>query len=1210
MGGRLGAKREMSYRVFISSFCLAIVAHPAGAQKPRSSNLDLVAPIGRQSLVDIGGPGITGATVKADGFQGEAVIKLDDKTGRGVLVVVPKAGSTPTDLIVSRNKKQTVAVHVFPVPHISDTETSLESIATAPDPAGRDYTVLSQRKEAFGALFNGQTRDSLRHIRLSGYRIVLVPGDVQGSYERLMPGGSAPQDVASLEIYAREIVIGAPILLPCAKVTIYTQKLRFVDKGDVASAIITTPAKMLAKTTAGEPGLDGQAAGEIVLQVSSIEKGTLTAPRFVTTGGEGQRGGPETPGQAGTTLPQLAHEPQIGGIVRSWHNINKDIHGTLPTRWEPEHYHAPKYVVWFTREGRVEWGARDVWPDSGGHGISGGRPGNGGDAGNIHTSVDLTPDMFAAEGGISGEPRPAAPGGAAGQPSPSVGIAIESEVRKYGSMKVRVPIYRFYVHESKPGKEGPSLQPVRAKGNDGTVLKDRSGWLHPLAAQTMLSYAEDLYRLGFLTRASEQLRFLEESLFQSTAPQDPMFIQVKQRLTALQSRLASNLDYFGNPGGWVPSLDFPVLFAALRNEVQASAPILLVTEQIRVSAEEGKAKKAGLVGSRDAGATRAKDLETRLNALAIQLPMLQTKAAQVAADEDKFVTAIRQREVQLGNTAQDLANPRTSFLKSALKTIAAVAKVIPVGQPIVGGVGAALDLASGIDERTPWETINQLPSVASQFSRDNLNQSLGSYKQLVGDINALNPANPKQLFNDISSAANTVGNTLAEFRRQQEQMRAPASAVDAILQKLKAEDPSLNQFIDQASRLSAEKKVLSEQIDRTSHEIGDLTSELTRLAAMLDALNQQITSAQDYVDHPAIVSAAAMGQALRERLDYYHYLVIKAYEYYSAEPYRGDYRVAGTAESLLSFLRNQGGDVNRAVAAYVAAYQNAIQSVAGNIIRQLASGVAPRQVTVTIPLSRDEDARVERMANGTAGTVPDLFIDLNTAALIPTTHLEARLQKVEVQCKCELKSHSGVGTIHMDVFTGPNGIIRAADKTVEFRQATVSWPATVDLSGANATIRQGTLPPDIGAILTTLLGMPALPSYSTAPPVLPGVYFRARSLGAAPPAVEVDNVRLRVTYSYKPVFNGRGVQITTRSETGITPFYYVTAADGTGAQHGFGTFTRIFAPGQEVHIIAPTLLGQERFEGWYARGRRVGRSNRLTLPAANDSYLFEARFEK
>ena len=322
--------------------------------------------------------------------------------------------------------------------------------------------------------------------------------------------------------------------------------------------------------------------------------------------------------------------------------------------------------------------------------------------------------------------------------------------------------------------------------------------------------------------------------------------------------------------------------------------------------------------------------------------------------------------------------------------------MIPVGQPVLGSIGKGLDIVASISEQSPWETIKQTKSLYGEFSKENIATSLASYRKLVADVNSVDLTKPTKLFASISSASEAIGTSLAKFQKLQEQSRAPASEVEAIFAKYKAEDSTLNDLVQKASLISAERRLLAEKLDQVIRVLASTTSEASTLAERIDALNHSITDVQDQVDHPAIAAAAGMGRLLRERLDYYHYVMEKAYEYYAATPYPGNRRVSGTAESVRDLISKSSGEPNQAAAAYVTAYTSDILDVESQIMRQLVLRGADHQKPMTIVLSLEERNAVNKMLDPSETAPHDLFIPLEDRGDLLPSHLEARLVDAKV----------------------------------------------------------------------------------------------------------------------------------------------------------------------------------------------------------------------
>jgi predicted nucleic acid-binding Zn-ribbon protein len=1183
---------------------------------------DVVAPVGTQTRVDIQAPRGQQLTIDKRQFAGKATLLTDERTGHIAVAVVPDVAAVPTEIAVMRGAQVFQTLRILPVA-LAQEEAALESFAPAPDSTSRDYMTFTQRTVSRPGVFNGKAGSTLRQIQISGHRIVIEPKNKQGIYERLMPSSAPTGDVQSLEIFAKSVVIAAPLQVPGASVHIYAETLEFQDRGNVVSRLDTTPQQASKKTDARVSGDPGQNGSEIFLHLARpVVESSPGQARIVANGAQGQEGGPGTTGGTDTSVIEMPKEPQIGGIVRSWRDLDKVIQGPLPPQWG-DVYAASNNVVWFKRGNTIEFGRENKWPADGAPGNAAGTPGAGGAGGHVHSTVAVPASMIEIKEGPAGPQGAVAPGGAAGPPNPALGIWIEETEHCHGgggregggrecSTHAR---YHIVSHSSTSGPSTPAPAPPQPRGANGQLTTELRGWFHPVAARAMLSYAEDLYRMGLLTQAQAELTSLASAIEDGTAHSDPVlatYLATQERSTALLARLSVNRDFFGNPAGWVPPLDLPATIRLLDSEVDSIAPILMVTEQVRRVAENGVAAVASIESSRTAAAERITKMEKDLNDFAVLVPDLQRRSGEIAQREDTLRSEIRSREETLRRDAED--QTRVGFLKGALKTLGSIVSVCPVGQPLLGGIGTAMNFVANIGEQTPWDTIAAIPSVAKGFSAANISTSVQSYKNLVAGVKSLDPGHPQQFFSQIQDAARVANDSLSDFRKRQDAARVPASQVEAVLQKLKAEDPSLNDLVQRVTTLTNEKTALAKTLDQSIAEMGELTSSLTTETDNLDALTKSLVDARDVVDHPATVAAAEVSRALRERLDYFHYLVIKAYEYYTSQPYGGNRRAAGTAESIFALLEQHGGATVDAAQTYAAVYKNEVHALGRSIVDLLAQrGIGARK-DVTFVLNRqDLDVLNNQLRNREAA--PDLILNLEDRGLLLINELEARLAGVEVtSCDCRRTSgNQGSATIQLDVRNPLDVLSRTPTHNLHFRFAESGkpWGATVDLTRRPVAIAQITAPDDVGRLLAVLLGAQTPTEFLTAPPAMPGIALRVHTLPDPPIdpfAATIDGLTLKLTYHYRQASNVRAVRVTTQGAD-IAPYYYVGLADDRQLQHAMGDFTRLYHDARSLEIVAPLTAGTKQFQGWYRGGARVQAGTHLVVPARNDSYAYEARYQ-
>jgi hypothetical protein len=720
--------------------------------------------------------------------------------------------------------------------------------------------------------------------------------------------------------------------------------------------------------------------------------------------------------------------------------------------------------------------------------------------------------------------------------------------------------------------------------------------------------------MGFMTKAQEVLQSLLlnlESPDVITEPADS-YVAIKQRVNSLLARISENLDYHGNPAGFVPTLSLAGAINLLQAELTTSGRILSVAERVRMDAEAGEANIDHLRTIRDAARADVIGMSDELDMLAQSVPQLTAEAASVAQDEENLLLNCRQREDQLRRDADRLANPEPSFLIKAVKTIGTLAKVCPVGQPMLGAVGGVIDFANTLDQRTPWDSITQVPSLAQGFSRQNVATSMQSFRQTVTDIGNL--GHRDRFFPTLSTAADQIGRSMAAFKQMQDASRAPADKVDQIFQNLKASDGPYRDLLQSASTLTARKRLLSEKIDGSIQEMGEVTSKVATLTNNIDALNSQLTSTQDRVDHPAVQATKDIGRQIRERLDFYHYILMKSFEYFTATPYRGNRRASGTADGLAQLLTSNNRDPQLTAQAFETVYTNEVRGAGRQIVNMLDAQGQRNKKSIDVALNASELATLNSSLIATNSA--DLFIKLEDRSAIPVTDLEARLLNVEVvECDCVIPSAQvSNATLHIEFSVPQTGVIQTQNARLSFRRSVKAtlWGATVDLTTQPTRPRVNQQAEDVGQVLESFINPAGRQrSYIAPPPAFPGFMIRARfeSDTAHPLTPRIRRLRLKLTYSSTTSSVVRAIRVTSTTPNGMVPFIYASLPDASGRRSGQANFTRVYETDAPIELVAPTNLGTSRFVGWFRDQTRITTQNHLEIPVRMGSYRFEARYQ-
>ena len=337
---------------------------------------------------------------------------------------------------------------------------------------------------------------------------------------------------------------------------------------------------------------------------------------------------------------------------------------------------------------RVPGDGEDAYP--------GGKPGDGGSGGRISTSLPLAvlEPLCDASGGAAGPETPAVPGEEAGGP--------------HGALHVQMDVVKKAWWESSRGPQLTYVRPVGARHGDPAPARQGSAgptlplahsdvdWLSAEIVDAVLACARDAYRKGHRDLARSLLEPYYAVLRDGVErPELPLDVESRAiAVNSLVANLQTNLDYFGNPSGWVPRLRLSSNFEAFATMRQASLKLLYYAMTMEQKYDDLQHKE-------DLADQTAKALESELT----ETVAVMARATEDLARARRDVLAVKQKVQDKQNEIDLLkhyaeqeslqAMERQRIFRGVAKLVGGVMKVCPVGQPYVGLGG---DIASAVGD--------------------------------------------------------------------------------------------------------------------------------------------------------------------------------------------------------------------------------------------------------------------------------------------------------------------------------------------------------------------------------------------------------------------------------------------------------------------------------------------------------------------------------
>lgn len=807
-------------------------------------------------------------------------------------------------------------VTITPVPRVVSDLNLVSQPLVKPDPESRNYLRWSEVRSLDEELFN-TSRQKPATVDISGMRVVFDEGDLrEDSLHRLFNGRT---DIKELRIYADEVIIKSPLNLPQTNVTIYARNLSFRGQN---ARLLTVPVFNTLAPDQAKDGDKGANGGNVTIYAEEFSSSPADKRRFDVRGAKGQTGGPGKPGPDAVPMPRFPFDSERPDYFRRWdlptyegdpkpEELKKAVYVEYwITKWNWDGTHTPVRSL-AAENKRFQKGPKGTtyrtnWPTHWGekkranHGLKGndaGKPGDGGDAGILKTNCY---GLLRAEPVIRGQGHPgnqqqATLGGNALDPSEVIWAKLYLG-RGFGSRgRIWTAIIKRDVSKKGASTPSPTAQPGKRTEVFNRNSDDIRGahWLHPYCLQVVLQYAKDLYLAKRNDEAQELIErygnYLDCERYEVPDEHSLPFDTLRGEMQTLLHRLSGNLDYFGNPAGWVPMLSFEANHALYRKEIENAIPILFLAYWIGEKGKSLSNKQTFLGHSIRILEDENKNAEQAFNEAQGDLPKLQLEINAVS-------TALEACEAQLKLHHENLLDLATTTveaqrqLRSSLKIIGAIMQLIPVGQPALGAVGAGLIIVSDLDTEKPYETSGKLGAELAKFGKENLE---GRAKRITAELKKDEDSAEKKEAKHKAAELIKYGKNFAPALKATndalKDLNAPQSEIDAELNRLKGENEGYVEIIERIqNELNPQKVTLFANMQQLLNTLTDSYNSMISNLQAIDLMNIERSAVNQALDHGVVLYAQGMEQRAKERLILYEYYLAKAYEYRILENY--DYK--------------------------------------------------------------------------------------------------------------------------------------------------------------------------------------------------------------------------------------------------------------------------------------------------------------------------------
>lgn len=1108
----------------------------------------------------------------------------------------------------------------------------IASKGAQPDPASREYITISEERSRDKKQFNaGKDPISRRSIVVIGHHIRISRNHPNGVFERL----NEQSDIEKLSIEAEEVVIADRLHVPQTAVTIRAERLIFEGNGRMDTTPLAewySPDPATDNTPAGN-GLPGHKGGDILLYIKKLTlppkpdvplKQQSARAISATNTGQLTVKDPQEYNAYISAVQQLDDKKKASDLKlflqlypnsilrdsaeRELDDIKCDIEtgdrllvanggsGQQPGSGRNgidgstmDTYPGTTDVVYRKYERREAWGT-PKWPIDGTDAKPDGKPGNGGDAGNISSTVPIATDRYVAVGGCAGPRGVFRKRGESGIPTTAVQEFWAAKMKCSGNRDNLDCDYRWpeATHResrvSRAGSSSPAPLADVPQGKPGhfLALPDTRAWWTVASAAKALDFAKDLYLQSYVNESGAILEHYDTILKSAEVKDETssyILWQQRAELDTMLHRYRSGLDFFGHPAGYVPNLSLELNVESYRHELKYAIAALFTCYWLKIKDRDARDLQAATQFLLTQTKAELSESRSQFNQLQSQMGELQNKVAAAKQRRDAMLQVLQELQKRLAEQAQQNVQARQSngqFFKSLLT----LAKVVPIYQPALGSAAIALENVTN-SSADPLSRIESLSTLADSVGAVDLQQLHADIRQHANNLDPAQSASVKDYLTGVRPSVEKMRAIEAAVVSSTQTPQVAQTEVEAEFERLKRANPEYQKDIALVEQYSAEQAAFAVELNRALQAVATLSDDISQKSLTILTINEALATIGDSLDARTSVYLDELERTERLRLLKYHYYIARAYEYRLMSPYPSDIKSDSDFQRLLR-LASLDIDKNDPVksvrpmtlnkeeyARLEVVYEKPLAVAAENIRDEINNGQVESDGFIKLTLSQKELDEL----NGSGILVTNLM----NSGRFPSNETRQRIISISTcSIATDPQLRQADHRINITYQRRGSSYYNTGRARYVFRHAVRSWKSRTSFPvPANQCAQGGSTTDEVSAstksLLDTLLEKPGNLSA-----VVPAAYFSRPSVDgdlfiskdSYPPLLKVTALTLRVDYEYSPL-------TTNMSSTTLTPFAPATFLRSTAVDE-----ERVNVPDVEARCLYADRLYNDGEARW------------------------------
>jgi len=547
-------------------------------------------------------------------------------------------------------------------------------------------------------------------------------------------------------------------------------------------------------------------------------------------------------------------------------------------------------------------------------------------------------------------------------------------------------------------------------------------WFSEYNVLPMIRFVEEQYLNGHTFLAYNELQKIKQLLNKS----EDKIISKKNldlKLLRFEKQILSRLDYFGHEMTWTPNASLAISYKLFEKEVYSSLKGMFYGTLLLQDYESVESQRLGIINTQKNLFEEIQNSAKELNSKIQQVSKIGHMVDELQVSESEFKEHLKALDDEIKSQAKRNLIPKDSFLNNAVGYFAAASKVVPVGQPTFGLIGAGVEMVHEMSKSDdPIQSIIENgPSLVENFKKINFKKANSELQNKLDELSfekfteiehpirhetqeqkieriKREVIKKKKFIDEMIGFYSPVVNAIKDENSKQG-VQVSKTALDKEIEKLRKSNKLYQKVISSLKKLMKKQAEVRSELAYINLFITTNLNKINTNYLLISDLSSELLEANSKISHNLKVRIQNYMNDSKERLLFYHYRLGKSFEYRTLKSYGRHLDLFNVFEEMMSLLKNNQKELgSNDLEKLMIIYTDEISYIVSSFIDHIdQANIEKTGFRKNISLNANE---VKALNNG-----DKIFIDLTSINAFGENKENVRLENIQINGKVEIDSN-------------------------------------------------------------------------------------------------------------------------------------------------------------------------------------------------------------